>query len=148
MDGWFSNAGIPKETAWKKRFLVFAEWPWTALMSHDDDRSAIANNLSMAWNDVKSKFVPSNHHEMTLAHVEGPGYDKTQYNGSLSLKSMNADKQSKGGIHPRLVSNLSLKRALSSTIFERVCKLHVPGIIRLPFELNKLELEQKLTSCL
>ena len=106
MDGWFSNAGIPKETSWKKRFLVFTEWPWTALMSHDDDRSAIANNLSMSWNDVNSKFVPSNHHEMTLAHVEGPGYDKTQYNGSLSLKSMKADKESKGGIHPRLVSNL------------------------------------------
>ncbi|GFH60250.1 hypothetical protein CTEN210_16726 [Chaetoceros tenuissimus] len=90
----------------RNQFRVNTEWPWTALMSHDDDRSAIANNLSMAWNDVKSKFVPSNHHEMTLAHVEGPGYDKTQYNGSLSLKSMNTDKQSKGGIHPRLVSNL------------------------------------------
>ncbi|GFH59601.1 hypothetical protein CTEN210_16077 [Chaetoceros tenuissimus] len=106
MDGWFSNSNASKETVLEKRFLVFTEWPWTALMSHDDDRSAIANNLSMSWNDVNSKFIPITHKEMTVAHVEGPGYDKTQYNGSLSLKSMNIDEKSKGGIHPRLVTNL------------------------------------------
>ncbi|GFH46288.1 hypothetical protein CTEN210_02762 [Chaetoceros tenuissimus] len=106
MDGWFSNASISEKASLKKRFLVFTEWPWTALMSHDDNRSAIASNLSMSWNDVNSTFIPTTHQEMTIAHVEGPGYDQTQYNGSLSLKSMSVDKESKGGIHPRLVLNL------------------------------------------
>ena len=85
---------------------ITTEWPWTAVMSHDDDRSAIANGLSMSWNDVNSKFVPSNRHEMTLAHVEGPGFDKTEFGGHLSLKSMYVDRVSKGGLHPQLVSNL------------------------------------------
>ena len=89
-----------------RRFAIHTEWPWAAVMSHDDDRSAIADSLSMSWDDVASKFVPSSHHEMSLAHVEGPGYDKTEYDGHPSLKSMKADELSKGGIHPRLVSNL------------------------------------------
>lgn len=107
MDGWFQQPGSDdNETAQKRRFSIRTEWPWTAVMSHDDDRSAIANGLSMSWNDAHSKFVPSSHREMSLAHVEGPGYDTTEYGGQPSLKSMNVDKLSKGGIHPRLVSNL------------------------------------------
>lgn len=89
-----------------RRFSIHTEWPWAAVSSHDDDRSAIADSLSMSWNDVESKFVPSSHYEMSLAHVEGPGYDKTEYDGHPSLKAMKADNQSMGGIHPRLVSNL------------------------------------------
>eukprot|EP00573_Skeletonema_grethae_P011446 CAMPEP_0201711580 /NCGR_PEP_ID=MMETSP0578-20130828/59213_1 /ASSEMBLY_ACC=CAM_ASM_000663 /TAXON_ID=267565 /ORGANISM="Skeletonema grethea, Strain CCMP 1804" /LENGTH=355 /DNA_ID=CAMNT_0048200631 /DNA_START=84 /DNA_END=1148 /DNA_ORIENTATION=+ len=105
--GWFRwpDQDDDKESL-ARRFSIHTEWPWAAVMSHDDDRSAIADSLSMSWNDVESKFVPSSHYEMSLAHVEGPGYDKTENNGHPSLKSMTADKLSQGGIHPRLVSNL------------------------------------------
>jgi len=110
VDGWFqqpcSDDTDDSETAQKRHFHIQTEWPWTAVMSHDDDCSAIAKGLSMSWNDVHSKFVPSSHREMSLAHAEGPGYDATEYDGGISLKSMNADKVSKGGLHPRLVSNL------------------------------------------
>ena len=107
MDGWFRWPGYDDDVeSLARRFGIHTEWPWTALMSHDDDRSAIANGLSMSWNDMNSKFVPSSHHEMSLAHVEGPGYDQNEYSGHLSLKSMTSDKLSKGGIHPRLASNL------------------------------------------
>jgi hypothetical protein len=107
LDGWFRQPDSDDDwSSQKRRFRIHTEWPWTAVKSHDDDRSAIANGLSTSWNDIDSKFVPSNHHEMSLAHVEGPGYDQSEYGGHISLKSMNADKLSKGGIHPRLVSNL------------------------------------------
>ena len=107
MHGWFRWPGYDDDSeSHARRFGIQTEWPWTAVMSHDDDRSAIANGLSMSWNDIHSKFVPSSHHEMSLAHVEGPGYDQNEYSGHLSIKSMTADKLSKGGIHPRLVSNL------------------------------------------
>lgn len=89
-----------------KRMFVDTEWPWTAVMTHDDDRSKIARGLNRVWNDVNSNFVPRNHREMTLAHVEGPGYDMSEFQGSLSLKSMLNDKESKGGVHKRLVTNL------------------------------------------
>jgi hypothetical protein len=107
LDGWFRQPDSNNdEASHKRRFSIGTEWPWTAVMSHDDDRSAIANGLSASWNDIDSKFVPSSHHEMSLAHVEGPGYDQSEDGGHVSLKSMNADKLSKGGIHPRLASNL------------------------------------------
>ena len=77
-----------------KRMIVHTEWPWTAVMTHDDDRSKIARGLNRVWNDVNSNFVPRNHREMTLAHVEGPGYDMSEFQGSLSLKSMLNDKES------------------------------------------------------
>ena len=98
LDGWF---GI-----WSKQVLVHSRWPWKALMSHDDDRSRIAEELPNAWNDVKSAFIPKNAKELKLVHVEGPGYDKTEYDGSLSLKSMKKNDSSMGGVHFRLVSNL------------------------------------------
>lgn len=105
--GWFRSPEVDDDVqSLPRRFSIQTEWPWAAVMSHDDDRSAIADSLSMSWNDVESKFVPSTHHQMSLAHVEGPGYDKTEHDGNLSLKSMEADKLSQGGIHPRLVSNL------------------------------------------
>jgi len=75
-------------------------------MSHDDDRSKIAANLPNAWNDVNSAFVPMNAEELKLAHVEGPGYDKTKFQESLSLTSMTQSMKSTGGLHSRLVANL------------------------------------------
>jgi len=98
LDGWF---GI-----WSKQFWVHSSWPWTALMTHNDDRSLIAQQLSNSWNDVESGYVPKNAQELRLLHVEGPGYDKTEFEGKLSLKSMAVDKESKGGVHFRFVSNL------------------------------------------
>lgn len=98
VDGWF---GI-----WSKQFVVHSSWPWKAVMSHDDDRRKIAKQISMSWDDAKSWFVPKSAQELKLAHVEGPGYDKTEYKGSLSLKSVSINKESRGGIHPRLISNL------------------------------------------
>lgn len=89
-----------------KPFHVHTTWPWAAVASHDDDRSKIAEALPKAWNDVDSPFVPKNAQELRLAHVEGPGYDKTEYEGEVSLKSMNQDVTSTGGVHPRLLSNL------------------------------------------
>jgi hypothetical protein len=98
LDGWF---GIHY-----KGFHVSTSWPWTALMSHDDDRSRIASRLGKFWNDFSSDFVPNSFKELRLAHVEGPTYDKGEYKGSLALKSMKEDTGSIGGIHVRLVSNL------------------------------------------
>lgn len=98
LDGWF---GI-----WSKQFMVHSRWPWKAVMSHDDDRRKIAKNISMRWNDATSDFVPANAKELKLAHVEGPGYDKTEYKGGLSLKSVSINKESRGGVHSRLISNL------------------------------------------
>jgi hypothetical protein len=89
-----------------KQFFVHSTWPWRALMSHDDDRSKIAENLGTSWDDVESAFVPKNAKELKLAHVEGPVYDKTEFEGMLSLKSMNSDPKSRGGLHSRLLSNL------------------------------------------
>ena len=56
------------------RFLVHSTWPWRSLMSHDDDRSKIAESLSKSWNDSESAFVPKNAQELKLAHVNGPLY--------------------------------------------------------------------------
>lgn len=98
VDGWF---GI-----WSKQFVVHSRWPWKAVMSHDDDRSKIARKVSQTWDDVKSGYVPANARELTLAHVEGPGYDKTEYKGKLALKSVSIHSDSKGGVHTRLISNL------------------------------------------
>ena len=39
-------------------------------------------------------------------HMEGPVYDKTEFEGMLSLKSMNSDPKSRGGLQFRLLSNL------------------------------------------
>ena len=75
-------------------------------MSHDDDRSKIAQTLSKTFDDTNSAFVPKSAKDLKLAHVEGPVYDKTEFEGSLSLKSMNADPRSRGGLHFRLLSNL------------------------------------------
>ena len=97
LDSWF---GISKQ------FFVKTKWPWRAVMSHDDDRSKIAANLSNAWDDVNSAFVPKNAEELKLAHVEGPGYDKTDYQEAVSLRSMTESAESTGGLHPRLVANL------------------------------------------
>ena len=89
-----------------KRFHIYTEWPWTGVISHGDDRSTIAEGLTKSWNDTKSKFVPSSYQEMTLAHVEGPGYDpKLFVEGNKSANTNNLLK-SKGGIHPRLIPNL------------------------------------------
>ena len=98
LDGWFG--------VYYKQFFVHSRWPWKALMSHDDDRSKIAENLGTSWDDVESAFVPKNAKELKLAHVEGPVYDKTEFEGMLSLKSMNLDPKSRGGLHFRLLSNL------------------------------------------
>lgn len=98
LDGWFDIH--------YKGFHVSTSWPWTALMSHDDDRSRIASGLGKFWNDFSSDFIPNSFKELRLAHVEGPTYDKGEYNGMLSLKSMKEDKESLGGVHVRLVSNL------------------------------------------
>jgi len=124
LDGWFDD--------WSKQFWVHSSWPWTAIMSHDDDRSRIAERLSKSWNDVTSGYVPRNAKELTLAHVEGPGYDKTEYNGGLSLKSMEVDRESKGGIHPRFVSNLFhlIRNAPGSTHLMAV----VDGQVRRTYE--------------
>jgi len=98
LDGWF---GI-----WSRQFWVHSSWPWTAVMTHDDDRSLIAEQLSQSWDDVKSGYVPNSAQELSLLHVEGPGYDKTEFEGRLSLRSMTIDKESKGGLHFRFVANL------------------------------------------
>jgi hypothetical protein len=89
-----------------KGFHVSTTWPWTALMSHDDDRSRIAAGLGKFWNDFSSDFIPNSFKELRLAHVEGPTYDKGEYHDALSLKSMKEDMESLGGVHVRLVPNL------------------------------------------
>eukprot|EP00975_Prorocentrum_lima_P058432 12259366-Prorocentrum_lima.AAC.1 len=44
LDGWFRQPDSDDdESSQKRRFRIYTEWPWTAVMSHDDDRSAIAN---------------------------------------------------------------------------------------------------------
>ncbi len=101
LDGWFRKPGSDDDmTDIVRPFRINAEWPWAAVTSHDDDRSAIASELSTSWNDVNSKFVPSDHHEMTLAHVEGPVFDN-------SFKSLNSDRDriSKNGSHPQLLAS-------------------------------------------
>jgi len=98
LNGWFDPEFKP--------FHIFSQWPWTALMSHDDDRSKIARNLPIFWNDVSSPYVPRNANELKLAHVEGPGYDMSTYNGKPSLKSMLRNKESTGGVHHRMMANL------------------------------------------
>ena len=101
LDGWFRKPGSDDDmTDIVRPFRINTEWPWAAVTSHDDDRSAIASELSTSWNDVNSKFVPSDHHEMTLAHVEGPVFDN-------SLKSLNSDRDrvSKNGSHPQLLAS-------------------------------------------
>lgn len=107
LDGWFDDSGDEKDWI-SKPFDVLSQWPWAALMSHDDDRSTIARNLPKSWNDGSSAYVPASAKELKLAHVEGPGYDATNYNGELSLKSvaMGRNVDSTGGLHARLVSNL------------------------------------------
>lgn len=52
-------------------FAVWSQWPWKAVMSHDDDREEIARKLSMTWNDETSWYVPKSAEELKLAHVEG-----------------------------------------------------------------------------
>jgi len=37
--------------------LVDTEWPWTAVVSHDDDRSKIADALPESWDDVTSEYT-------------------------------------------------------------------------------------------
>jgi len=98
LEGWFE--------IWAKQIDIHTYWPWTALMSHDDDRSKIADDLPEFWNDGDSKYVPHSYDELQLAHVEGPVYDKTAYKKSLSLRSMLKDEKSNGGVHFRLVINL------------------------------------------
>ena len=124
LDGWFD--------IWSKQFWVHSSWPWTAIMTHDDDRSMIAERLSKSWDDVNSGYVPRNAKELTLAHVEGPGYDKTEFNGGLSLKSMEVDRESKGGLHFRFVSNLFhlMRNAPGSTHMMAV----VDGQVRRTYE--------------
>jgi len=99
LDGFFST-GSPKT------FTVVTRWPWDALRSHDDDRSNFATSLPEAWNDKTSAFVPSSPNELKLAHVEGPGYTKTEMEGSLALESMKQNPNSYGGVHRRLIANL------------------------------------------
>lgn len=81
---------------------VRSKWPWSALTSHDDDRSKIAKNISYSWNDENSWYVPKNAQEMKLAHVEGPGYDATITDGVISPRS----DSSRGGVHVRFLVNL------------------------------------------
>jgi hypothetical protein len=69
---------------------VTSKWPWSALTSHDDDRSTIADKLSFTWTDENSWSVPKHAQEMKLAHVEGPGWSDS----------------SRGGVHARLLVNL------------------------------------------
>ncbi len=88
------------------QMFVHSSWPWSALMSHDDDRSWIAQTLSKSFDDTNSDFVPQTAQEMKLMHVEGPVYDQTTVDGSLSLKSMNVHPESRGGLHFRLLTNL------------------------------------------
>eukprot|EP00569_Conticribra_weissflogii_P009062 CAMPEP_0171364650 /NCGR_PEP_ID=MMETSP0879-20121228/4157_1 /TAXON_ID=67004 /ORGANISM="Thalassiosira weissflogii, Strain CCMP1336" /LENGTH=808 /DNA_ID=CAMNT_0011872045 /DNA_START=142 /DNA_END=2568 /DNA_ORIENTATION=+ len=87
-------------------FAVWSQWPWKAVMSHDDDREEIAKKLSMTWNDETSWYVPKSGEELKLAHVEGPGYDQTEYNGKPSIRSIDPQSNSKGGVHVRLLVNL------------------------------------------
>ena len=89
-----------------KKSIVHSVWPWSALMSHDDDRFNIAKALSKSWNDSNSGFVPKKAEELKLAHVVGPGYDKTDFEGHISLKSVKTSSKIRGGLHPRLLSNL------------------------------------------
>merc|ERR550539_464931 len=89
-----------------KDFLVNTYWPWTAVMSHDDDRSKIADALPDFWNDIKSKFVPSSPQEVEFAHVEGPLYDQSTYLEQPSLQSMLTSESSHGGIHKGLLVSL------------------------------------------
>ena len=102
MEGWFGEENNEEH----QKFHVHSSWPWSALMSHDDDRWKIARTLSQSFDDANSPFVPQSAKDMKLMHVEGPGYDQTTFEDSLSLKSMTSDSESRGGLHFRLVSNL------------------------------------------
>ncbi|KAL7550701.1 hypothetical protein ACHAWF_013925 [Thalassiosira exigua] len=99
LDGWFGGDQ-------SKQFSVHSRWPWAAVMSHDDNRSAIATQLSKTWDDTTSAFVPGRWESLSLAHVEGPTYEPGTFHGSLSIKSMIADPESRGGVHHRFLSNL------------------------------------------
>lgn len=100
LDGYFGDTVA-------KSFHVFSQWPWTALQSHDDDRSIIGRALPSSWNDSSSRFVPSSSHELNLVHVEGPGYLMGEYDGKPTLQTMkNNDYGSKGALHFRLLVNL------------------------------------------
>ncbi|KAL7472052.1 hypothetical protein ACHAXS_012364 [Conticribra weissflogii] len=90
----------------KKTFTVQTRWPWSALMSHDDDRYKIAKMTSTHWNDPRSWFVPKRAEDIELCHVEGPGYDKSRFDRQPSLESMAIKPSSRGGIHSRLLVNL------------------------------------------
>mmetsp|Transcript_7389 Transcript_7389/g.15197 ORF Transcript_7389/g.15197 Transcript_7389/m.15197 type:complete len:711 (-) Transcript_7389:273-2405(-) len=90
----------------KKTFIVQTRWPWSALMSHDDDRYKIAKMISTHWNDPRSWFVPKKTDEVKLSHVEGPGYDLSHFDRQPSLESMALEPSSRGGIHSRLFVNL------------------------------------------
>lgn len=99
LDGYFGDV-------YPKTFHAFSRWPWAAVQSHDDDRSKIGSSLPETWDDTASKFVPNSVRDMKFLHVEGPGYAMGEYNGSITLKSVQNDPDSKGGIHFRLVVNL------------------------------------------
>lgn len=101
-----TNHGKNEFNTGPTQFNVHSRWPWTSLMSHDDDRSKIAEGLENFWNDNTSSFVPSGAEELKLANVEGPTYTNTKINGSLSLQSMISNPDSNGGLHARLLPNL------------------------------------------
>ena len=91
---------------WSKPFNVISEWPWTAVQSHDDDRSSFATKFPKSWDDASSPLIPSSAQELKLVHVEGPLYRKGRHEQSLALESMVQNPNSNGGAHPRLLSNL------------------------------------------
>jgi len=115
LDGYFSDD-------YAKLFDIYTRWPWSALQSHDDDRSHIAQSFPKSWDDTSSKFVPSSAEELRIAHVVGPLYDMSELDGSIALKSMIVDTESKGGVHFRFLTTLfhQIRHSPDSTLMMAV----------------------------